>query len=364
MEADSPPRSRLRRLALELPLVLIAALLIIYSALRIRADDGGLITISDHQAGVLVDFRTGRLTPDVSPGVKTFIPWLQRWYRLDRRPIEYVMAGNEHLDENRVPRLLVRGSDGTSYIFERVELQYALDTERLTTALRDSGPGSGYRRLVDAYARPILRDAFGRYTPQEIVLPDRKQKATEEAKRELSKALAVHGIQVLELSVSKPTFPKAYEDTIDRRRVAEQDLAKLRRERQQLLEIKPTRFAHLRRMKELERNREVAKLQRRLEKARLAAQRAREEADRYHTGRLLAGQLARDERVSQAAAQEVTFRKEAEGFRAHTDALAAGGASVVRAALVKQLSKIQFELVPYDRALPGARKTAFVGNDH
>ena len=134
MEADSPPRPRFRRLALELPLVLVAASLIIYCALRMRANDGGLITVADHQAAVLVDFRTGRLTPDVSPGTKTFVPWLQRWYRLDRRPIEYVMEGNEHLHENRVPRLLVRGSDGTSFLFERVELQYALDTERLTGA--------------------------------------------------------------------------------------------------------------------------------------------------------------------------------------------------------------------------------------
>ena len=124
MEADSPPRPRFRRLALELPLVLVAASLIIYCALRMRANDGGLITVADHQAAVLVDFRTGRLTPDVSPGTKTFVPWLQRWYRLDRRPIEYVMEGNEHLHENRVPRLLVRGSDGTSFLFERVELQY------------------------------------------------------------------------------------------------------------------------------------------------------------------------------------------------------------------------------------------------
>ena len=113
----------------------------------------------------------------------------------------------------------------------------------------------------------------------------------------------------------------------------------------------------------MEHDREIAKLVRKLEKARLAAQRAQEEADRYHAGRLLAGRLGRDERLSRASAQEETFRKQAEGFRAHTDALAAGGAQAVRAALVKQLSKIQFELVPYDRERPGARKAALTGGN-
>jgi hypothetical protein len=320
-----------------------------YLGLRMLAGNDSLRTIRDHQAGVFVNHVSGESTAIDVPGVRPFVPFLQEVLTFDKRPVEYLMSQNVLVSANEVPRLLVRARDGSIYSFNHVAIQYAVNTARMATVLRDSGVGEGYKeRLMNTFARTILREEFGRFTALEILLPDNKQTATVSAKERLAQALAPHGVDLLELSVSKPTFPEAFEKTIERRKVADQETERKRQEIEVLLAGKDQRLANAVQQKELELQRVRGELVQELEQAKRAAVRKRYEAEQYFDARTQAGEYELRQKAGLAQQRTERYTKEAEAFQAQTEALAQQGAEAVRAALVDRLPNIEFELRPYN----------------
>jgi len=352
-------RARRGRLLFEVPLALVLTVLGIYLTLRHRIGDGGIMLLQDHEVAVRVDNLSGELQPDDRPGAHTFVPWFEEVHRLDRRPMRYVMGDGGGEADKRAPSLVVRGRDGANYAFGQVELQVAIDPARADVALVDNG---GDREtillLVDAYARPALRDSFGRYTPREIVLPEVKQAGTAAALADLQEALGRHGVRALELSVSKPKFEPKYQEVIHRRKVAEQDTERLAREETELV---ATADARARAVKDIE-ERKLVELRRDLaEQKRLAeraAQQLRGSADLEVADAVAAATLQRDERVARAAVVEARHRADAEAFVARLSALESQGELAVRAALVERLSTITFDLVPWDDDPERAKRAA------
>lgn len=349
------------RLLLELPLALLLATVGVYLVLRDRVGDGGLALLDDGQVLVRVDHLSGELTSEDRPGAHTFVPWLQEVHRLDRRPVRYVMGGGDDAVDLRAPALIVRGRDGSSFSFPRVEIHAVLDSERAEVALIDhGGERANAARLVDAYARPVLREAFGRATPREIVLPDAKQAAGNRAREELGAALARHGIRLLELSVSKPRFPQEYQETIQRRLVADQDTDRIVRERAELEASRAERLAEVRENGEralTDLRRELAD---QLADARRAAARTVAAATVAADERLAAATLERDEQVARANVETAHFRAEAAAFSVQLAELEEQGPLAVRAALVERLGSIRFEFTPAPReaADDRARRTS------
>lgn len=348
MDPRSPDRRR-GRLLFEVPLALVLALIGSYLVLRARVGDGGVALLADHQVLVRVDNTSGAIESHDRPGAHTFVPWFEEVYRLDRRALRYVMGqGGEEADRGS-PSLVVRGRAGSNYAFGRVELLFALDSAQADVALVDHG-GDRERMLdlVDAYARPALRAAFGDYTPLEIVLPENKQAATGVAREDLSESLVRHGLRVLELSVSKPTFAPEYQEIINRRKVAEQDTERLRQEREDLRRTAEEREAAVREMEEVALEKLERKLAEELRLARREAQERKDAADREAADALTAARLQRDEDLSRAAVIEARHRADASAFEARLAALESQGELAVRAALVERLGSITFDLVPYE----------------
>lgn len=359
--ASRGKRGRLR--ALELLAGLLLAPPLLYAAVRHLTGEDGVRTVSDHQIALLCDYAGGEVTILPEPGLRLHVPWLQEVLVLDRRPVEYVMDGKERAHSNTVPRLLVRGREGTSYGFGRVEILYALDPARAVLALSDSGVGLGFAQgIVDAYTRAVLRDVFGRFESAEMVEPDKKQAALEAARTRLAAAVAPHGIEILELSVSKPIYAPQYEDTLTRRKVADTELEAIERERQLLLSSRESKEAQLEAELSLELDKERAKLEEKLEQARREEVTKRHESDAYHRARLRAGELARDERVARAALRAETSAKEADGLRARAAATAALGPQAVRAALIERLGSVQISIQPVERESRAASGTRTARN--
>ncbi len=350
-----PGRSKWRRRALEGPASLALACFLSFIVLRHMAHGDTLRHIGAEQVGVRVDHRAHTLAPLTAPGDVLFLPWLQEVYLLDRRPREYVMAGDTSALPDQVPRLLVRARDGSSLGFDRVVVQYALDASRADEVLVDSGPGAEFADKVDLYTRSMLRRAIGRHTVQELLQPDVRLAATEEAKNLLTIALAEHGIVVLELTLSKPRFSEAFEKTITRRQVADQDSAALAR---QALDLETTREARLAKI-EREMERSLAKIERQADQnlaaARRAATRKRSDATVAAAQLIEQGRLVELERTEEAARLEALYIAEAEVMRDRMLALAAQGPQSVRAALIERLSSIEFELKPWSSDGEGGR---------
>lgn len=351
-----------RRISTDALGTLLLVVVFSYLGLRMLAGNDSMRTIRDHQAAVFVNHVSGESTAIDVPGVRPFVPYLQQVFTFDKRPVEYLMSENALVSPNKVPRLLVRARDGSIYSFNHVAIQYAVNTARMATVLGDSGVGEGYKgRLMNTFARPILREEFGRYTALEILLPDTKQAATVSAKERLAQALAPHGVDVLELSVSKPTFPEAFEKTIERRKVADQETERKRQEIEVLLAGKDQRLANVVLEKELELQRMRGELARELEQARRAGARERYEADEYFAARTQAGEYELRQKTELAQQRTDRYTKEAEAFQAQTEALAQQGAEAVRAALVDRLPNIEFELRPYNDQQAGPTSPAGPG---
>jgi hypothetical protein len=323
---------------------------LIWWVLARHAGENGVARIGEDEVAVVVDYRTGTQRVVTTPGHRLFVPHFQEVFTFDRRPIDFFFQGNEPWEPNKFPRLTVRANDGSSLFFNQFTLQYALIPERAEDLLRDSGPGHAFKvRLVNGFARAVLRDELGRFSAEEIVLPESLEAAARRSKERLNELLAPHAVEVLEIATPKPRFPDEYEKAIERRKVANQEIEHLRGKHVQLEQEKEQRIARARREKETELRVLQGNLVRDLLTAEKNAVRVRRDADVYFMHRTGDAGSHRARMDQEAAALTARYTMEAEGLLAKAQALEAQGEQAVRAALIDRLPKIEFNLVPYSR---------------
>ena len=211
-------------------------------------------------------------------------------------------------------------------------------------------------RLVDAYARPVLRAAFGAYEPRDIVLPANKQEGTEVATAGSGASWSDTGSSCSS-SVSKPQFaPNTRRRSSGARSRSRtwcdsrgsawhSSLGRTTARGAARLGGTPPRGAE----------RELVEAERLAERAaaELVARTERETADQ-----LAAATLERDTRVARAKVLETRHRADAAAFVAQLDALAAQGDITVRSALVEQLDAVTFDLVPVQDVVEATARPA------
>lgn len=354
------PAPRLRRLiarAAELIAILALAVLGVVYAMARASSTGFFVDVEDHQAALFVDNRTGEVRVDDTPGYHALLPWLQDAYWLDKSPVEYTMTGDAWVNDNLVPKLVVRASDGATFWFDTVKVQYAIRPEDAWKVIRDAGAEySWHHGPMDAFARSVLRDEFGRHTAEEITRAEVLRDATLRAKARLAQGLAGRGLVVHEILTSKPVFPDEFESIVQRRRLADREIETLVQQLDQLRASREDRLAKLRRDKELAETLARDVLTNALAKADRDAMRARAEADDAYEAKIRAGEQRQAELLSQADSSVEKYTKEAEGFRARAEAVAAQGELAVRKRLIENLAKVEIVLEPFEskdaRALP------------
>ena len=302
------------------------------------------------EVAVVVNYISGAERPVLTPGYCFYLPFIEEVFIFDRSMQEFLMKGGTYKDSNHVPQLTVRASDGSSFYFEEMPIQYQVRPEMVTTLLQDSGPGERYKEeWVKAHARSILRDEFGRFTPVEAANPTVFLQAQAECKRRLNVALEPHGIEVVLIGTPTPKFDKAYEQAIEDRKSADQEVERLEVVLDQLVEERDQKLAAVERQKSVE----MAELTGELKKELLESERQRirveRGADAYAARRRLEGAASKAGKTEEARGLVARYSKEAEGLASQAKALELKGDVVVREALVKKLTSIDFTLVPYSR---------------
>lgn len=381
--APSPAPSARRRgfsiLELVLAVAFAALLLLVVSR---RVADGGLLEIQDDEVAVVVDYWNGTERVVETPGYLSTLPWFQQVFRLRRQPETYEMKGQEPTDTQTVERLLVRAKDGSSFWFGSFTLQYALIPESAATALRDSEvlagqleaarlaadapesqeegaeapaeidlsrPMGAGATAVHALARSVLRDEFGRFSAEEVVLPQNLTAATQESKRRLNQMLEPRGIRIVQIATPKPQFDRKYEEMIERRKVANQDMERLREELSRIGDERDYRLSKVQKEMQIEREKLKGKLARQIKQAQQLDVRTRKEADVFYSEKTAEAEALRSKKLQHAEALTARFDEEALTLVAHAEALSENGEASVRAALIKRLGTIHFRLVPYSR---------------
>ncbi len=325
----------------------VIALLMVGAVVTGRA---GIVEVDAKEVAVVVNYVTGSRSVVNRPGYTLFLPILGQAFTFDKSPQKFLMEGDRDLSANHVAKLTVRAKDGSNFWFETLEIQYEIMPEFAHVVLQDSGPGETFKEnWVRAYARSILRDEFGKFSSEEVADPSNYSLATQDATDRLNAVLNPHGIQVRQIITPKPKFEDRYEQTIEKRKVADQTVQKLKTRAVQLARERERRLADI----ERDRATEYELLLGQLEEKRISAEkdavRLKFDADAFKIGEVAAGQAEEQNQLEQARGLSEQARKEAEGLRARVEAVAKRGDVLVREALAKKFANIVFEIIPYRR---------------
>lgn len=326
---------------------LVVGLLMIAAVLSGRA---GIVEVDAKEVAVIVNYVSGGRTVVNRPGYTLFLPIFGQAFTFDKSPQKFLMEGDRDLSANHVAKLTVRAKDGSNFWFETLEIQYEIMPELAHVVLQDSGPGEVFKEnWVRAYARSILRDEFGQFSSEEVADPSNYSLATQDATDRLNAVLNPHGLLVRQIITPKPKFEERYEQTIEKRKVADQTVQKLKTRAVQLERERERRLADI----ERDRATEYELLLGQLEEKRISAEkdavRLRFDADAFKIGELAAGQAEEQRQLEQARGLAEKARLEAEGLRARVEAVALRGDVLVREALARKFASITFEILPYRR---------------
>lgn len=328
---------------------LLALAVVLLAALGISGRLG-VTRVEANEVALRVNYLTGAEDVITRPGYQFYVPFLMDVYEIDRTTQEYRMTGDEYRGDSLAPYLTVRANDGSNFWFDELKIQYEVIPESVDAIVSDSGPGDDYKHeWIKAHARSILRDEFGRYSAVDVSDPTTYKQAPEEAKRIMNEALRDHGIRVVRIVTPTPQFDERYEDAIEQRKEADQEVEELKARFLQLVEKKEQRLAAVRKEKDVEMQQLQGELIQGLRAAEQGAIRVRKTADAYATERRAQGRAEEAKLSAEAMGLTAKYTKEAEGIESRARALEERGEVVVREALVQKLLGVRFTLVPYSR---------------
>lgn len=319
-------------------------------SLRRLSGDSGLIEIGDDEVAVVYNQWDGSTRQIDTPGNEVFLPFVERIYLQRRSPKRLLLAGLERTDGGLVPEIRLRASDGSLVRFESLAVQYALRPDSAQLALEDlRGAQALVGDLLEAHTRSIVRDEYGRFSAEEILFRDNQNQAHALTLFRLAEALAPHGIDVLELSTPKLRFDSAYEKSVEDRKLANQEVERLKAEYRQLEAERAQRLAALEKNKLIERNQTQLQIGEYLAAMEKDAVTRRAEADRFYDGRLAEAanrqyQLSQEAlTLSEQATRTAAIAKE------EIESLVETGDALLREAWAERLSKTTIRIQPFSR---------------
>ena len=327
-------------------LLVMAVVLIVLGELLLGT--GGFVEVEPGEVAVVYNNTGPAVFGDdqrtiTDQGALTFIPGLQTIIKLERKPQVFVMSTEadarsggrrssygDELPSNLAPSLTVRANDGSNFFFDRLEIHYQVIPSEAGKVIDTSGDGDGYKEhLLGTHAREVLRDEFGRYTFLEVADPSKYGAATSDAKRRLNERLLPYGVEVTQIVTPKPKFEGRVEKAIEERQNAEQEVEVQEEKRRKLDQEKGLKIQSIAQAKNAEYQSLVAELESQKKAAENELIRVKREADKYAIDREANGGAYRQEKVTRAKANEVAYRKEAEGLVAKITAVGAAGPDVL-----------------------------------
>ena len=336
-------------------MVLVAAVVIILLG-ELLLGQGGFVEVEPGEVAVIYNntgiavFGDDRRTI-TDQGARTFIPGLQSVHVLERRPQVFIMSDKAYGNAgskrsylgvvrkvNVAPSLTVRANDGSNFYFDRLEIHYQLVPQQAGVVIEMSGPADGYKQhLILTFAREILRDEFGRYTFLEVADPGTYGAATSEAKKRLNETLARYGVEVTQIVTPKPSFDAKVEKAIEARQNAEQEVEVQEEKRNKLDQEKGLKIQSIAQEKNAEYQTLVAELESKKKAADNRLIMIKREADKYYIERKASGGAYRQEKVLRAKANEIAYRKQAQGLVAKITAVGAAGPDVLNRVIAEKV---------------------------
>lgn len=183
-------------------------------------------SIEAGEVAVRINNITGSMEVITQPGLIVRLPFgIHDVYLLDVSPQTFHLRGAKNESKLVARELDVRASDGSNFAFNDTTILFRAIPGKADETLRDSGLGNAYYEWMLPYTRAILRDEFGRESTIGVSNPTTFGQAEDRAKKRINTLLGEHGIEVTSIVTPRPRFSKEYEDLIESRNQAENQLA-------------------------------------------------------------------------------------------------------------------------------------------
>jgi hypothetical protein len=305
-------------------------------------------TVDAGEVAVRINNLTGSSEVITQPGLILRLPFgIHSVYMVDVSPQTFHLRGSTNKSALEVKELTVRASDGSLFAFNDTTLLFRAIPSEADLMLRDSGLGHAYYEWMLPYARSILRDEFGRESTISVSNPTSFGQAEDRAKKHINKLLGQHGIEITSIVTPRPRFTKEYEDLIEARNQAENQLAVIDSELARAKTERDRKLAEVERDQNKIIQTKRAELETTLATAVTAQVETRRQVDTYKIEKLGAGQAARS--AAQGRAQELKGQLDADyaAKKAEIDAFRNQPVERVMERLGERLKDSTIEIQPY-----------------
>ncbi|MDB4955648.1 MAG: band 7 protein [Myxococcales bacterium] len=305
-------------------------------------------SIEAGQVAVRVNNITGSMEVVTQPGLIVRLPFgIHDVYILDVSPQTFHLRGDANKGVLEVRELDVRASDGSSFSFNDTTVLFRAIPGKADETLRDSGLGHAYYEWMLPYVRSILRDEFGRESTIDISNPTTFHTAEERAKARLNALLGEHGIEVTSIVTPRPRFSKEYEDLIEGRNQAENQLSVIDSELQRAKTERDRKLAEVERDQNKVIQTKRAELESQLAEAVTNQTQTRREFDAYKIDKVAIGEAARSAAKGQAIELKGQLDAEYAAQKAQIDAFRNQPVERVMARLGERLKGVTIEIQPF-----------------
>jgi membrane protease subunit HflC len=307
-------------------------------------------SIEAGEVAVRVNNLTGSKEVITQPGLVMRLPFgIHDVYTLDVSPQTFHLRGAKNVSSLEVRELDVRASDGSNFAFNDTTILFRAIPSKADETLRDSGQGHAYYEWMLPYARSILRDEFGRESTIGVSNPTTFHTAEERAKQRLNKLLGDHGVEVTSIVTPRPRFSKEYEDLIEARNQAENQLAVIGSELERAKTERDRKLAEVDRDGNKVIQTKRAELEAGLAEAVTQQTQTHREVDSYKIDKVAAGEAARSAAKSKAVQLKGELDAEYSAKQAQIDAFRNQPVERVMERLGERLKGVTIQIQPYQQ---------------
>lgn len=300
------------------------------------------------QVAVRINNVTGSMEVITQPGLIMRLPFgIHDVYIMDVSPQTFHLRGAANKGPLEVRELDVRASDGSNFAFNDTTILFRAIGAKADETLRDSGLGHAYYEWMLPYARSILRDEFGRESTISVSDPTTFGEAEARAKARLNQLLGQHGLEVTSIVTPRPRFSKEYEDLIEARNQAENQLAVIDSELQRAKTERDRKLAEVERDQNKVIQTKRAELEAELATAVTTQTETHREVDAYKIDKVAAGEASRSAAKSQSDQLKGELEAEYSAKKAEIDAFRNQPVERVMQRLGERLKGVTIEIQPY-----------------
>jgi hypothetical protein len=232
-----------------------------------------------------------------------------------------------------------------------VSVSYKLVPREAVEVLRRAGTGTRFSDVwVEPFARHVCMTSFGRLTTEEMYDAGLRSERAQEALQQLNELIQPHGIEVIALIPGQFRFYQEYEQVIQEKKLADQQVEEQQSQAKALLQDQARQLVEAEHKALTELTTTRGQSATRLLQADADADRIKREADGYFTTKTFESDGAFAKAENLAKGQRAMLLADAEGMEQRRLALTGeGGVNLVGLEYAKRLAGVRFSGTPIAR---------------